>query len=42
MKVVRLVITLYSVAQEKGGPFLVSMPVRVVLVVKKSVKWYST
>ena len=35
MKVVRLVITLYMVAQGKGGPFLVSMSVRVVLVIDK-------
>jgi hypothetical protein len=42
VNVVRLVIILYRVAQEKGGHFLVSVPVRVVLLVikKKEVLYY--
>ena len=35
VKVVRRVVTLYRMAQEKGDPFLVSVPVTVVLVIKK-------
>lgn len=35
VKVGRLVITLYRMAQGKGGPFLVPTPLRVLLVVRK-------